>query len=251
MHRCSVLVLICCLVSFALITNPAHAADIGLYFQWSGELIEMPYPGTEFYGEVALTHVSLNNLLIDINAYTSPQEYDFLGNLVTSPLVAGSNFGIDKFGMNSTLINSEADFDAFVGLYDVSMPDDWGCKWGGVAGEFGKFEFWYTGTGNSRVDPLAISITPKTGAVIPVEYQITSASDFVEMCPQGYYFSMHAAGFTTDPSYWQSGHSDVESSFLGVSTESYVIQPPIPEPSMVVLVVAALAAMTLRKRRPR
>jgi hypothetical protein len=228
---------------FCLAPFQASTADAGFYFDASTELIDLPYPGTEFYGEVDLTLLSLNNLRVDVNAYTSPGEYDSLGNYITSPLVAGPNFGIMKFGINSSLVTSEADYDAFMELYDLTMPDNWGCEWGGVAGALGKFEFWYKNTGNSRQDPLVILFTPKDGVVIPTGFEIDSVFDFVEVCPQGTYFSMHVADFSTDPSYWDNGYVDPPSGYFAVSGDTYVV----PEPAM--LIVLLLAAGLLRMKR--
>ena len=227
--------------------SPAAAADVGYYFDLSNELIDLPYPGSEFYGEVDLSLLFLNNLRIDVNAYVSPGEYDYLGNYISSPLVAGLNFGIDKFGANSSLISSSGDFDTFMSLYDVTMPADWGCKWGGVAGELGKFEFWYKGTGDSRQDPLVILIAPKSGVVIPEEFVIDSVDLFVEECPQGYCFSMHVGDLSTDPAYWETGHSNVESAFFAASGDGDTLI--VPEPATSVILLVGTAALVLRMKR--
>jgi hypothetical protein len=234
--------LVFCIFCFAPLQ--ASAVDVGFYFDASTELIDLPYPGTEFYGEVDLTLLSLNNLRVDVNAYTSPGEYDSLGNYITSPLVPGPNFGIMKFGINSSLVASEAGFDTFWSYYDLTLPDHWSCDWGGVAGAFGKFEFWYTDTGQSRQDPLVILITPKSGVVIPAGFEIDSVFDFVEMCPQGYYFSMHVGDLSTDPSYWDNGYTDVKSGFFAVSGDTYVI----PEPGMLVVLLLAAGLLRLKRR---
>jgi hypothetical protein len=236
-------VLVC--VCLTLAAASAYAVDAGFYFDASNELIDAMYPGMGFYGEVDLSLLSLNNLRVDVNAYVSPGEYDYLGNYITSPLVAGPNFGIQTFGINSTLIASQADFDAFCTYYDLILPDNWGCDWGGVAGEFGKFEFWYRGTGNSRQDPLVILITPRSGAVIPTQFEIDSVFDFVELCPQGYYFSMHVGDFSTDPSYWDEGCFDVDSAFFAVSGDTLVI----PEPATVLIAALGLASVLTRAKQ--
>ncbi len=234
-------------VLFALSTAfslaaPARAADVGYYFNLADQLVDLPYPGTEFYGEVDLTLLALNNLLIEVNAYTSPGETDYQGNFITSPLVAGPNFGIQTFGVNSELVADEAQFDAFVALYDIVLPDNWTCSWGGVAGELGKFELWDTGTGGFRQDPLIVEIVPKPGAVIPAEFEIDSVFDFVELCPQGTYFAMHAAGFTTDPSYWETGYLNPVSAWFAVG-------PAAPEPGTVLIALMGLIPVVLRRKR--
>lgn len=238
MYRC----LSCILALFVafILSAPALAVDAGYYFNLGGELIDLPYPGTEFYGEVNLTLVALNNLLIEVNAYTSPGETDYLGNFFSSPIVPGPNFGIDKFGMNSELIANEADFNTFASLYDITLPQDWSCTWGGVAGELGKFELWDKGTGNSRQDPLVIQIAPKIGAVIPVQFQIDSVSDFVELCPQGTYFVMHVGSLSTGPSYWR-GDTEPGSSLFAVTT--------VPEPCTVLIALLGLVPVVLRTKR--
>jgi len=236
--RCKVCIFLFALAFAAIAIVPAQAADVGFYFDSANELIDLPNPGTEFYGEVTLTLSSLNNLLIEVNAFTSPGENDSQGNYISSPLVPGDNFGIDKFGANSTLIASEADFNTFTSFYDIILPGQWSCSWGGVAGEMGKFEFWNTGTGGSRQDPLTVQITPKSGAIIPTALQIDSVFDFIELCPQGTYFAMHAGGFTCDSSYWESGSLNPESSFFAVTV--------IPEPGTVLLVLLGFGIL-LRK----
>jgi hypothetical protein len=232
-------------VCLILAAASAYAIDVGYYFDVSNELSDLPYPGTEFYGEVDLSLLALNTLRVDVNAFASLGQDDYLGNYITSPLQAGSNFGIQKFGINSPLIASQGDFDAFCTYYDITLPNHWGFDWGGVAGELGKFEFWYNGTGNSRQDPLVILITPKIGAVIPTGFEIDSVFDFVEMCPQGTYFSMHVGGFSTDPSYWSDGCSDVNSAFFAVDGETYII----PEPATALILFLGLATLLLRARR--
>jgi len=224
-----------------LTASPASAAsEAGYYFDLANELIDLPYPGNEFYGEVYLTLLETNHVRVEANVYTNIGENDRLGRFIQSPIVPGSNFGIDKFGMNSTLIANEEDFNTFMTLYDVVLPDRWGCSWGGVAGELGKFELWDTGTGNSRVDPFFIEITAKDGVVIPDQFAFNSLDAFIELCPQGTYFAMHAAGFTIDSSYWREGASNPESSFFAVSP-----LPPsmVPEPGTLLLALIGLGTV--------
>lgn len=231
---------------FAASSVSATIPDAAYYFNLANELVDLPYPGNEFYGEVDLTLTSLNNVRIDVNAYVSPGEYDAIGNFIFSPLVAGPNFGIDKFGMNSCLIASQDDYDTFMSYYDMTLPSSWGVTWGGVAGELGKFEFWYKGTGDSRMDPLVILITPKIGVTIPTEYMIDDVGLFVEECPQGTLFAMHVGDFTVDSSYWESESFNPESSFFAVGGDSDTF---IPEPATVCLVLAGLGAVVVRRRR--
>ena len=246
MARCVSLVLLG-LLGVIAISGPASAADIAFYFDLGGtELIDLDYPGSQFYGEVGLSLTAPCSLLIEANAFRSPGETDSLGNFISSPLVAGSNFGIDKFGMNSTLIASEADYNNFVAFYDLTLSDGWNMQWGGVAGDLGKFEFWYSGTGSTRQDPLIIELAPIDCATTPEQFKFSSVLDFVELCPQGTYFAMHVGDFTTDPSYWREGAVNPESSYIGVSpVPPYVV----PEPAMVTLALLALAPLALRSKR--
>ena len=230
----------------ALASGLAWADDVAYYFNESNELIDLTYPGTEFYGEVDLSLIALNELHIEVNVYVSPGEFDSLGTYITSPLVPGSKFGIQKFGANSALIVTEDDYNTFLSLYDVGMPKQWSCEYGTMADGFGVFEFWYTGLGNWRVDPLVIDIVPKEGAVIPAEFEIDSVFDFVEASELGYYFCMHVADFTVDPSYWDNGFTDVESAFFGVGGDTLV-----PEPSSVFIVFFGLTAVVFLRRRRR
>lgn len=233
------------LLTMTVTFSAAVADSIGYYFNFSNELIDLPYPGDTFYGEVHLNAPIDNHLQMNVNAYTSPGENNYLGNFVNSPLVAGPNFGIQQFAFDSTLILTEDDFDTFLSLYDVVIPDKWNCKFNGQVSEFGRFEFVYNGTGDTRQDPLLINISPKDGADL-TGYQFSSVMAFVEPNAAGYLFAAHIAGFTTDPAYWDEGFTDLESAYFAVTEDP---GPQIPEPTVIVLGTIGLIAFLKRRTR--
>jgi len=221
----------------------ACADTAGYYFNFSNKLIDLPYPADTFYGEVVLDLQIPNNLSIDVNAFTAPTQLDYFGNTINSPLVPGSNFGIQLFAFDSTLVITEDDFNTFHTLYDVVVPENWDCKFNGQVSEFGRFEFVNQGTGNSRQDPLTISITPKVDADL-TGYEFSSVMAFVQPNAAGYYFAAHIAGFTVDPAWWESGSTNPESANFAVGGLPLII----PEPSLMTF-AGLLALMFLRFRK--
>ena len=215
-----------------------NAATVGFYFNESNALVDLP-PGDTFYGEVVLEMDVPNEITITVNPFSSPGENDQLGNFINSPLVAGPNFGIQEFALNSTLINDEGDFDNFVNVYDIVVPSSWNYEYEKNISEFGLFEFVLAGTGSSRQDPLVIEISPKAGADL-TGYEFNSISDFVELNAEGYCFVAHIADFTVDPAYWEECQSNPESAYFAIRVT--------PEPSMMVMVGFGLLAL-LRKKK--
>lgn len=225
------------LVAIVSMTCACAFADVaGYYFNVSSELIDLTFPGDTFYGEVVLGLLGANQLAVNVNPFTAPSETDYLGNVINSPLLAGANFGIQAFSMGSALIATQNDFNTFLSLYDIEVPNNWGFSFDGQVSEFGRFDFVYEGTGSSRADPLAILITPKTGADL-TGYEFDSVMTFVEPNADGYSFAAHIAGFTVDSSWWEPGSSNPESAYFAVT----------PEPS--VMTAAGFIALWMLKRK--
>ena len=222
----------------AAITFPAGALNsASYYFNLSNELVDLPYPGNTLYGEVHLDLPMNNHLEVNVNPFSWPGENNSSGDFVNSPLVASTNFGIQRFAMDSTLVTTEEDYDTFLTLYDIEIPVSWNMQFNGQISEFGRFEFIYSGTGNTRQDPLLISISPKDGADL-TGYEFDSVLAFVEPNASGYHFAAHIAGFTTDESYWRNGHTNVESGYFAIV---------VPEPAVITLGVIGILAL-LKKR---
>ena len=235
------------IASMMLFVSYAYSDSVGYYFIYSNGLIDLPYPGNTFYAEVALQVLTPNHLDLYLNPYTAPGEFDTMGNFINSPLVAGSNFGVQKFAMDSTLISSREDFDNFLSLYDIIMPESWTCQYNGQVSDFGHFEFVDGGTGGTRQDPLIIQIIPKAGADL-TGYEFNSVFAFVEQNAAGYYFATHVAGFTTDSSYWDSGFVNPNSAYFAVG-EYDGEMPIVPEPSLLMIFGASIVAMFIKKKQ--
>ena len=127
--------LIAMLAILLVVSTNAYTDSVGYYFNVSNELIDLSYPGSLFYGEVVLNSASATNLIMDVNPFSAPAEVDYLGNIIGSPTLAGPNFGIQKFAFDSTLIITENDFNTFLALYDIVVPNNWGCDFNGQVSE--------------------------------------------------------------------------------------------------------------------
>jgi hypothetical protein len=233
----------------AFICFYARADSVAYYFQYSNELIDMCYPGDTFYAGISLQCAEANHLDLRLNPFSAPGEYDCIGNYINSPLVAGSNFGVQKFAMDSTLISSREDFDNFMSLYDIMMPERWECQYNGQVSEFGHFEFVDSGTGGTRQDPLIVSIVPKAGAIL-TGYEFDTALAFVEQNAAGYYFATHIADFTTDPAFWDNGSVNPNSAYFAVGECLNGDMPIIiPEPAFMIVIGTGIAAIIIKKKQ--
>lgn len=235
------------LASATLIAFHAHADSIGYYFTFSNELVDLPYEDGTYYAGIDLECPKPNHLDLCINPFSSPGENDCMGNYVNSPLVATGNFGIQKFAMDSSLLTSRTDFDTFMSLYDILLPERWRCVFNGQVSEFGRFEFINAAAG-SREDSLIIYISPKPGMDL-TGYEFDSVSAFVEPNAEGYYFAAHIAGFTTDPGFWENGYLNPESAYFAVGKCPNGDMPIItPEPACAVLIALGAAGIFIRKK---
>ena len=226
----------------------ARADSVGYYFLYSNELIDLPYPGDTFYGEVDLYLPEANHLEVYVNPFSWEGENDYLGNYILSPLVPNSPFGVQQFAMDSELVVTEEDWNDFVAVYDIGLPESWEYKYNGQIDDFGRFEFSYNGSGSTRQDPLLINISPKQGADL-TGYEFDTVFAFVEQNNAGYYFAAHIAGFTTNPSYWDNGNTDVESGYFAVGEYDGRMPVIIPEPAMLSFLALSALGMWLKSMK--
>jgi len=99
--------------------------------------------------------------------------------------IAGSNYGIDKFGFNTMLSLAATNISG--------LPTGWGYDGVNNLNGFGKFSASLSGNGNSRVSILDFSIVGKTGDTINDYIGFSSGANPSEGNQK---FAAHVAGFT-------------------------------------------------------
>jgi hypothetical protein len=225
------------LVAFMALTLSAHSATLEVFhFNLSNTLVDLDPAGGEYYGEVVLEITAPNTIEIVVNPFDSTETVDALGVAISSPLVAGPNFGVQTFALNVALTDNESEI---TDRYDIELPTGWDYSTDANISEFGSFEFRTDGTGNTRQDPLEITIKPKAGADL-TGYEFSDVNEFIGANPERYLFAAHIAGFTVAPEYLEEGIDFAqESAWFGV-TEA-------PEPSMAIVMLIGL--LTRRYRR--
>lgn len=144
---------------------------------------------------------------------------------VLSPLlsIAGSNFGIQSFGFNTTLSTATV-LAAITGL-----PSGWGKSANMNQDGFGNFELVDSGSGSNRQNPTLTFYISGIAGDTPANYVALSSGT----AGQGnQFFAAHVAGFLDqDP-----GAGELTSAYFGGSTV-------VPLPGAVWLFGAALAAL--------
>jgi hypothetical protein len=125
----------------------------------------------------------VNYLQVTISdSISNPGDIEFLVTPLASLTVsAGSNFGIQAFGFNSTQTLTGA---------NIVDPVGWSTGSGNLDG-FGAYQVREDGTGSNRQNPLALRITGISGDVVG-DYAVAGAGG-----AQGtYFFAAHVAGMT-------------------------------------------------------
>ncbi len=126
-----------------------------------------------------------------------------------------SNFGMDKFGFNST---------AAISSNQITGPSGWSFSTNQQMSGFGNFLDFEQGSGNSRVTNGTFLISGLGTDANLNNFEVTSTGSTLGPA----YFSAHVAGFDNQPT----------SHFIGGNTP---LAPPVPEPaSMVLLSFAAV-----------
>ncbi len=186
----------------------ANAASVSYYMNQSNE------EGTWADG--------VNYLLVTISdSLSNPGDIEFLVTpLATLTSTAGSNFGIQRFGFNTTGAGNA------LTAANIIDPVGWSTNSGNLDG-FGDFEVSEDGTGSNRQNPLFFRITGIAGDTI-YNYAVNGPGG-----AQGtYFFAAHVAGMTVGPT----------SAYFGGSTL-------VPVPAAVWLFGSALGLLGVARRQ--
>lgn len=172
MRRSSVRLALATLSLFA--AGVSNAASISYYLDQSNT--EGSWPDNVNYLQVTI-----------FDSISNPGDIEFLVTpLATLTISAGSNFGIQKFGFNSTQTLTGANI-------IVNPVGSWTTGSGNLDG-FGTYEISEDGTGSDRRNPLSFRITGISGDVL---------SDYAVAGPGGaqgtYFFAAHVAGMDNPP----------------------------------------------------
>jgi len=220
----------------------------GLCFAGSSQAASISY----FLNQSNQLADGINYLQVTIDDEGAPGAINFTVEALQPLLdLAGSNFGIQKFGFN--VLGGVA---AEAG--DVDMVAGWRSRNGGRMDGFGLFDIKLQGQGNKRQDPLTFSITGVDLDTITSYVDLSSGRS-----PQGFsLFSAHVAGLDLGNCYggdegWGDkkgpsgykkgghGHKCVSSAYFGGTQ----VVPAPPAIWLLGTAVAGLAVRRLRNRR--
>lgn len=190
----------------ALSSAPAFGMTVSYYLDQSN-INAAPYADGQNYLMVTIADNGSN---IDFTVQT-------LAPLSSN---AGTNFGIQSFGFNTSQSISAANI--------VGLPSSWGFQATSNQDGFGNFIAVVDGTGGSRVDPLSFSITGISGDT-PMDYVGFSSGTAGEGNVR---FAAHVAGLSTS----------VTSGYFGGSA-------PVPEADTYAMLLAGLGLIGFAARR--
>ena len=151
------------------IAGAANAASVSYYLDQSNT--EGSWPANVNYLQVTI-----------FDSIANPGDIEFLVTPLASLTVsAGTNFGIQAFGFNSTQTLTAA---------NIVDPVGWSTGSGNLDG-FGAYQVREDTTGTNRKNPLSLRITGISGDVV-ADYAVAGTGG-----AQGtYYFAAHVAGMT-------------------------------------------------------
>lgn len=189
----------------------ANAASITYYMNQSNT--EGSWPDGVSYLSVTI-----------FDSITNPGDIEFLVTpLAALTVSAGPNFGIQRFGFNSTQTLTAA---------NIIDPVGWTTGSGNLDG-FGSYEISEDGDGTNRQNPLSFRITGILGDVL-ADYAVDGPGG-----AQGtYYFAAHVAGMTPVG-------GETSAYFGGDGTEI----PVVPVPAAVWLLGSAFGLLGAIRRK--
>jgi len=210
------------LIFVAAFASLANAASISYYIDQSNS--DPLLPDNVNYLQVTISDSAFG---LDPNAIRF--DVTLLAPLTS---IAGSNFGIQSFGFNTTQ-STAAVLAAIAGL-----PGGWSKSINTNQDGFGNFELVDSGTGSNRQNPtLTFYISGIAGDVV-ADYAVLSTGNAGQA---NTFFAAHVAGFLDqDP-----GPDELSSAFFGGST------PVVPVPAAVWLLGSALGVLGVLRRRDR
>lgn len=158
-------------ILLSCLLGPAAAGAASLSYYLNQSNTEGSWPDGVNYLQVTIS-----------DSVSNPGDIEILVTpLATLTVSAGSNFGIQAFGFNSTRTLTGA---------NIVDPIGWSTGSGNLDG-FGAYQVREDGTGSNRQNPLFIRITGISGDVL-ADYAVAGAGG-----GQGqYFFAAHVAGMT-------------------------------------------------------